>query len=180
MSPHDLVEKLIRSLRFETDLVGRLAEALRLRRTAWIAVRPSQLEEPLQQLEALTREIAAAGAARDELLQQIAALLPLPPTVGGQPRELSCSRLGDHLPKPLAAQLRHAAGAAKQAAGKLRTELLVGDRLLQFTQRAHEGLLRSVLVAAAPRGTTPPGYDRGGRRRGGVPIGAGSLIDGRL
>jgi len=181
MSLHDQVERLGRSLLFAGSLMQKLGDALRARRTAWLVVRPSDLEQPLAQLDRLVQEIAAAAQARDALLEHLGRQLGLST---GPAAELDIGKLVAALPPALAAPLRRAATQATAQADKLRLEVAVGDRLLQFSRRAHEGFLQRLLHSSRQIGAGASGYGRDGRAKNGALVGAGNtagnLIDGRL
>ncbi len=174
MSAPDQAERLIRSLRFTTNLLRQLEQGLRQRRTAWISARPSELEAPATDLEALANELRAEEQRRGELIAGLEQLLPLPGALPGRELKITVSLIAPHLPAPLGHRLRAAAAEATAAAAAVRTETALGGRLLDFSRRAHDSWLRGV----AAEQHAPTAYDRNARRIGGA--GAGNLVDGRL
>jgi hypothetical protein len=174
MSLPEHTEDLLRSLHATTALLQELEQALRERRLIWVAARPRELREPLQDLDHIARELHAEAGRRDRALQALAALLPLPAPRPGCDLNVTVRMLAQHLPRVPAQRLQAAAAAAVAAARAVRVETALGGRLLQFAQRAHESWLPHVCNSAKG----PVAYDRRARKAQAAPRGA--LIDGRL
>jgi hypothetical protein len=172
-------ERLVRSLLASGESLQKLQRGLAERRTAWVAARPSALA-PAAALEELAQELAAEEGRRGELLAEIRGLMPGRPGVAAEDLHVNVSRLCALVPPALAARLQQAAAAATAASRLVRAELALGARLLQFSRRAHEGLLAGIGRARDDVG----GYDRGARRVHGALVGrpcaTGTLVDGRM
>lgn len=178
MSPHDLAERLIRSLERTAQLLTTMERGLKARRLQWAGARPDDLLQPVLELEQCAQELRAEEDRRGGLLTQIAAALPLPaPRPDGSLR-VTVGRIAPHLAAAQARRLVEAATRATGLARGVRVETAMGTRLLEFARRAHDG----VLGAVAGRERGPAAYDRNARRvRGALPNAtAGNLIDGRL
>lgn len=178
---HALADVLRRSFAASADLLRSMHEALAARRTSWIAARPSTLAEPAEKLQQAAERLAEEERSRADLLQRIAALLPgaaPAPAIGR--RHVNVTQVAAALPREAAARLRQAADDATAAARRVRIELALGERLLQFTQRSQETVLHGIASQTADVG----GYDRGARRVHGPLVGGrattGTLIDGRM
>ncbi len=180
MSCNELAVQLEHSFRATTSLLRRLLQGLQGRRTTWASARPSTLQ-PSPELEQVAVELAAEEKARAGLLTQIAAQLTLPPGVTAADLHLNVTRIAAVLPQALGRSLRAAADDATSAAKTVRVEITLGERLLRFTQQAHDSLLGQ-LAAQAQKPNAVATYDRNARSRAGLGAGvpAGKLIDGRI
>ena len=175
-------DRIATSLRLSAALLQQLHDGLLRRRTAWIAARPSTLQEPAQALEHLARELAAESARLHELLAQAQQALPAP-LARARDLHVDVSLLASHLPAAAAAPLRQAAAAATDAARRVRVEQTLGERLLRFTRHTQDSLLADVAATLCTTAVDLGGYDRSARRVAGVfgPAAVpGSLIDGRI
>jgi hypothetical protein len=182
MSLSEVADRIAESLRSSAALLHQLHDGLVRRRTAWIAARPDALQEPAQALERVVRELQAEAARREELLEQARRALPQLPGPGRQ--HVDTTVLCRHLPPAAAARLQQQSRRSTEAANAVRVELALGERLLRFTARAHEGLLAQLSGTLAQAVDDVGGYDRTARRlptalRGGSSV-TGSLIDGRM
>jgi hypothetical protein len=177
MSLHELADQLTRSFQLTAALLQQLLTGMTRRRTAWISARPSTLAEPVAALETLSQQIAAEEQRRTALIARIAPLLPVLPGVAAERRHVNASIVAAALPSGPALRLRQAAGNAASQARELRREIALGERLLQFSARAHDALLQGLTGAARADG---PVYDRSARRAAAGGPGVGSLVDGRL
>ena len=77
MSFSDDTRALDASFRTTQQLLERLLQAMRTRRSAWISARPSTLQ-PTPELEQLTQELAREETRRDALVTQLREALPQP------------------------------------------------------------------------------------------------------
>ncbi|MGE3173673.1 MAG: hypothetical protein AB7O97_13700 [Planctomycetota bacterium] len=183
MSLPEIAENVTRSLQTSAELLARMRDGLVRRRTAWIAARPGTLAEPARALDEHAAALRAEDERRAELLQRARDLLPAPAGAAGR-RHLDASALAAHLAPAPAARLQQAARAAADVARAVRTELAMGERLLRFSQRAHDQLLAGVSAAAAAAAGDVGGYDRTARRVAHAmktaPGASGNLIDGRM
>ena len=170
MSFSDWTAELERSFRRTCSLLQQLYDGLRARRTALVSARASVLT-PSPELESLTQEAAREENVRNELLERIRRVLPAPHGVEQAHHHLNVTRIAAALPAATATSLRAAADEARRLAKAVRGEVTLGQRLLQFSQRARLG------------GVPTPedrksGYDRMARS---VRVGAaGALVDGRI
>jgi len=175
MSLHDATERLIRCLEATTSHLQRLQDAMSTRRQAWVAIRPSEMEQSVSELETIAAECADLAHRRVEILEQIATHLGRPESQG-----LRITTIAARLPRTLAMRLRRAADAAARGAMSLRAEGALGQKLLEFSQRSQESMFRTML---APPADAPRGYDRNARlvsgHLGDRPA-AGSILDGKL
>ncbi len=171
MSFSDWTNALEQSFHRTCELLTRLLDGLKARRSAWVSARANVLT-PSSELEALTQDVAREENARNELLTQIRRVLPAPLGSDAHHLHLNVTRIAAALPAAAARSLRDAADHARDLAKAVRGEVTVGQRLLQFSQRARIGGL--------PAAATPSrnGYDRQARcLRAGS---AGALVDGRI
>ena len=184
MSLVDLTERLARSLSVSADLMSKLHDGLVARRTSWVSARPSSVEEPVQALEELAAKISAEQQQQQTLLATAAQSLPNPNKVRAERRSINVSLICRHLPKDAAQRLNAASQKAVSAARLVRTEQALGDRLLRFSQKAHDGLLHNVAQNIGTTNDDVGGYDMQARRVHGTLVGSapttGSLIDGRM
>lgn len=183
MSLVEIAEALVRSMRHSTTLMQRLAQGLRDRRTQWISARPSALREPSEALERVTAELQQEDARRDELLARASAAFPARAGAAG-PLHVNVSLLAAHLPSALASRLKQVANESTGAAKLVRRELALGERLLRFTQHAHEALLDGVHEKVLRTKDDVGAYDRNARRvqtaLPGTGPAPGTLVDGRI
>lgn len=180
MSLLDLGARVERSLRRSAGLLQELLDGLARRRGTWLSARPHEV--PADGLDRLAAELAAEQDQRSGLLGAAAELLPAGPAARHSRQVLA--GLGRALPPAPAARLREASAAAAAAAHRLRVELALGERLLQFAQRAHDGLLGGIARDLGARCDDVGGYDHRARRVRGPLVGGapptGNLIDGRM
>lgn len=183
MSLPELADSLVRSLRTSTALLQRLAQGLRDRRTQWISARPSVLAEPVDALESLTAQLTEEDGRRDAIVGRIRAAFPARLGAAG-PLHVNASLLKDHVGTATADRLQKAARESTEAAAAVRREIALGQRLLRFTQHAHEALLDGVGECIARTKDDVGSYDRNARRvqaalprTGSMP---GSIVDGRI
>lgn len=183
MSLVEIAEALAGSMRTSTSLLQRLAQGLRDRRTQWISARPSALREPADALESLSQELQQEDRRREELLAKARAAFPARAGASG-PLHVNVTLLKQHLPPAVAARLDKAASASTAAAKSVRRELALGQRLLRFTQQAHEALLDGVGENLARTKDDVGSYDRNARRvqtaLPGTGPAPGTLVDGRI
>lgn len=183
MSLVEIAEALARSMRQSSTLLQHLAKGLRDRRTQWISARPSALREPAESLEELTNQLQQEDRRREELLAKARAAFPARPYASG-PLHVDVSLLKQHLPPAVAGRLEQAANASTTAAKAVRRELALGQRLLRFTQHAHETLLDGVGENVARTRDDVGSYDRNARRMQtalpGTGPAPGTLVDGRM
>lgn len=184
MSLVDLTERLARSLNLSADLMAKLHEGLVEKRTCWVSARPSAVEAPVQLLEDLAAQISAEKQQQEAWLAEAADSLPNPGHLPAERRRVNVSVLCRHLPDTVARRLSEASKRAVTAAHEVRTEQALGDRLLRFSQRAHDGLLQNVAQNLGTANDDVGGYDVQARRVHGTLVGTapttGSLIDGRM
>lgn len=185
MSPFDLTalaDRITSSLRLTATLLQKLHDGLRARRTAWIAARPSTMQEPAEALAQLAKDLAAESARLQEHYAAAKELLPYT-AAERQHLHVDASLIAQHLPPTTAARLRQAAGLATDGARRVRVEHALGERLLRFSQHTHESLMANVAHALTNKALDVGGYDRSARRvadslrAGATP---GSLVDGRM
>ena len=175
-----LAAQLEDSFRTTTALLKKMLVGLQGRRMHWASARPSTLQ-PSAELEQLAGAIAAATQARAGLLTQIAAQLTLPPGMAVPDLHVNVTRIAAVLPMAQGRSLRRAADEATAVAATVRVEVTLGERLLRFTQHAHDGLLGQ-LAAQSAQPDAAAGYDRSARLRAGLGarFTASKLIDGRI
>jgi hypothetical protein len=178
----EVSDRIVTSLRLSAALLQQLHDGMVRRRTAWIAARPSTLQEPARALEHLARELGAESARLRELMAQAQQTLPAP-LAHARDLHVDASLLAGHLPAAAAARLRQAAAAATEAARRVRVEQALGERLLRFTQHMQDNLLANIAATLTTTAVDLGGYDRSARRVAGAfgPAATpGSLIDGRI
>lgn len=184
MSLADLADRFGRSLLFTTGLLQQLETGLKQRRLNWISAKPSEIAEPAEALDRLSQEIAAAEALQQQLLQDIAAELPPQAVLPGKSLHINATRIAAALPAVAGARLKHQAAQAIKAAKAVRVEIGLGNRLVQFSQQAHESMVQKLVRVAHPMAGGAHGYDRRARSvQGGLlssTAPTGSLVDGRL
>ena len=176
MSLTELANTLERSFRTSSDLLTELQRGLEQRRSAWISARPDTIT-PSADLEQLAARLATEDEVRNTLVAEVAELLP---TRGSKPTDLrvNVSRIAAALPRAAADSLRRAAADATRKARAVRTELALGRRLLEFSQRTHEGLLGE--LSAQPPAGSAKAYDRSANRRPVAGPASATIIDGRM
>ena len=159
MSKRELAAQLASVLEAETEALIELERAMRERRTAYVALRPSEVEAGVAALEQHADECRELAAKREQLQAQLG------------------TRLADivaALPPSLARRVENAAANLRDAAGRLRVENGVGARLLEFSRRAQESMLLSLYADS-----TTSGYDRHAQAvRHGAP--RGTFVTGTL
>lgn len=184
MSLPDLAARIAASLDRTTGHLQELLAALRSHRRDWVAARPRAVATAVDDLGRHHPALDAEAQQRDRLFDEAAALLPPVRGRPGTARHRNVSAIAAHLPAPLAARLRTAAARATAAAREIRIETALGSRLLDFSQRVHDGLVRELGLVAARTRDDVGGYDRAARRVHGTLLGrdtgAGTLIDGRM
>lgn len=175
-------ERIADSLRTSAALLQTLYDGLVRRRTAWIAARPSALQEPAVAMGQVAQELAAESGRLRELFA--AAKQRLPAALATSPNlHLDASLLARHLPPSAAARLDQARRLATDAARRVRVEHALGERLLRFSQHTHESLMSRVAETLSTTALDVGGYDRAARRIAsaiGTGTAPGSLIDGRM
>lgn len=167
MSVRDAVVRLTRALDDEARALFRLRELLERGRLAFVALKPSELEQALAALAPDAERAQQAAARRRDAFAAAVTLLGLtaPATLG----ELAAAAPADQR-----AALQRAADAAKAAAGALRVETGVGARLLEFSRGSQEAMFRDLLEATRPRS-----YDRNARSTTG-PAATGRIVSGSI
>lgn len=169
MSQHELIDRLVTSFDEEASGLERLVAAMRGSRTAWLALRPSDLEEAVERLRRLADHAMEMGSRRS------AALCAVGSSLGLEPRSI-LRRPDPRIPRPAADRICRAAGRAVSAAEALRRENGMGNRLLEFSRLSQEGMFHSI---AGTRESHTRGYDRHARAIV-QPAARGSFVDGRL
>ena len=168
MSPelHDLTRRLLEVLSRQTDRLGRLADTLAKHRTSFVALRAADLLEGLDGPSGLVEELQDIEQERHEINAALA------PALGLEPTDIRVSRLVEMLPPRLANELSAVAAGMDSAARRVRTETLVGNRLLQLSEQTNAGILTALVDAGQ---TTTYGKDA--RQSGGMDR-SGSLVSG--
>lgn len=179
MSFSDRTSQLERSFRTTSSLLRELLQGLQARRVAWGSARASVVV-PSPELEKLAQDLAREESLRSDLIAQIRRMLPAPPGADAASLHVNVTRIAAAMPTATARSLREAADEATALAKSVRVEVTLGQRLLQFSQRAHQSLL-----AAANRKPPVGGaavYDRNARadRTGGARGERGVIVDGRM
>lgn len=169
MSRHDLVNRLIALLEAEADGLEKLCLAMKKSRTAWLALRPNELQSAMDQLQRLADHSAEMEGERQAVVQELEGALRLP-------QGMNVSRLRPHLARPDAERLEHAARRASKAAASVRGESGMGARLLDFSRQSQESMFHSV---ARLHESQARSYDHTAKSVVCVAT-SGSLIDGRL
>ncbi len=165
----DLVDQLIALLEEQAAGLEGLHKAMEGSRTAWLALRPTELQSAVDQLQKTANRTAKIEEQRQAVLQQIQETM-------GIRQPASVSRLSSQLPKSLGNRLRGVAGRATRAAEAVRKESGLGARLLDFSHQSQESMFRSI---AREQESQAQSYDRSARpvvHRDGV----GAFVDGRL
>lgn len=174
--------RLTQSFTTTCDLLQQLLQEMQARRAAWGSARPRTIE-PSPQLESLAQQLAGEENERTRLLDAIRRVLPIPAGATAVELHVNVTRIAGALPTVAARALREAADRATALAKAVRVEVTLGQRLLRFTQRAHQSLLGE-LGTGASVAVGMAGYDRNARIRKGIGAGsasaAGRLVDGRL
>lgn len=169
MSRHNLVDHLILLLEAEADGLEKLHVAMKNSRTAWLALRPSELETAVDQLQRLADHSAEIEDKRRAVVQKLEEALCIP-------QGANVSRLSSHLPRPDAERLKNAARRASKAAGSVRGENGMGTRLLDFSRQSQESMFHSI---ATLNESQVRSYDHTARTVVHAAT-SGSLVDGRL
>ncbi len=179
----EIAARLTASLDKSSALLAEMAAGLRSRRSHWISSRPSTLAEPSVSLGELGQRLEVEQQAQQALSSEAASLFPALTSAAGS-RRVRVKELCAQLPAPAASRLRRASDKATAAGKAVRRELALGERLLRFSQTAHENLIENVSLAAAQQRDDVGSYDRNARRlqaalprTGSAP---GSLVDGRI
>ena len=177
MSFSDRTHRLEQSFRSTATLLREMLEGLKARRVAWGSVRPKALE-PSPELERLAQQLAGEEELRVQLLRELRRMLPAPAGADAASMHVNVTRIAAAMPTAAAQSLRAAADEATQLAKAVRVEVTLGQRLLQFTQRAQDSLLAGIHGAT----NGPAVYDRHARadRRARAAGGGGALVDGRI
>lgn len=176
----DRTDRLAHSFRLTTELLTKLLDGLKQRRTHWASAVASTLA-PSPQLEQVSRDLALEEQGRAALLAEILAELPAVPHLDPADLHVNISRICKVLPTRPSLELRRAADDATRLAKQVRVEVALGERLLRFTQRANDNLLTA--LQGGEHTGLPSGYDRNARSRAGLGLGsvdAGKLVDGRI
>jgi hypothetical protein len=169
MSRHELADHLISSLENEAISLEKLLRGMQESRTAWLALRPTELSDAIQRLGRLADHTIEMEAKRQAVLQELESVLGLNPGS-------SFRQLGSHVSSPVADRLHRVAGRAIAAAEALRRENGMGTRLLEFSRLSQEGMFNSIAGAQESHARS---YDRNARAVV-QPAASGSFIDGRL
>lgn len=173
----ELTATLERSFRTTHGLLEELVAGLRDRRSAWVSARPDTIA-PSDDLEGLAKRLAAEDEARRVLVEELARSLPGHPGVAATATRVNVTRIVAALPAAIGARLRQVADAATKLACEVRTELALGRRLLEFSQRTHDGLVTE--LSAQPHSGAPRGYDRTATARPAAGPASATIIDGRM
>lgn len=169
MSRHELADHLIRSLEDEATSLEKLLRGMQESRTAWLALRPTELSDAIERLGRLADHTIQMEAKRQAVLRELESVLGLEPGTNFR-------QLGSQVPKPIADRLQRVAGRARAAAEALRLENGMGTRLLEFSRLSQEGMFHSIAGAQESHARS---YDRNARAVV-QPAASGSFIDGRL
>ena len=167
MSRHDSVRALERALELEATALDALHEAMVAQREAFAALRPATVPQSLTALDPLVGRVEARAAQRERAAVELAKQL-------GLADNITVSGLGAALPSQQNAALATSALRAKRAAGRVRVESCVSERLLAAARDARETVIRSlgadgeavVLYDRAARAV--PGANHGALVRGTV------------
>ena len=116
----DSISGLLEDTATAAELLEELAETMDRGRTAYLALRPRELEESLEPMTAIEGRLRQAAAARERRLVEIRALL------GGR-GELRLSEIEEVAPADLAERLREARERLAGAARRVRVETLPGE-----------------------------------------------------
>ncbi len=177
----DRAAQLEQSFHRTINLLEQLLTGMQQRRASWASAVPSTIA-PSAELEQVSRALAIEELSRGELLAKVLTDLPAVPHVDKADLHVNISRICQALPTRSALELRRAADTATRLAKQVRIEVALGERLLRFSQRAHEDMLTSLTGGKQQEGL-PSGYDRNARSRAGLGLGAagaGNLVDGRI
>ncbi|MBX3463707.1 MAG: hypothetical protein KF830_11080 [Planctomycetes bacterium] len=183
MSFPDLCARLEQSFDATAGLLGEMLQGLQARRAAW-SRGAADAVVPSPGLEQVAQQLAREEALRADLLADIRRVLPAPLGAAAAAMHVNVTRIAAALPTAAARSLRAAADRATAQAKAVRVEVTLGQRLLQFAQRAHAGLLAG---AAGDAGATGAGagaavYDRHARTApaSGPRRERGAIVDGRI
>lgn len=181
MIPMSLTEQcmqLERSLVRSQAILQEMLQQLLERRLHWASARPQQLR-PSEQLEQLAEKLAAEENEQRNLLQRMSPSVSDGMGVRSGELHLNVSRLAAKLPTNQARSLKAAAAGTTKLAGAIRTEVMLGERLLRFTLDAQDRLFGE-LAAASSKLASHCGYDHRARARTGQPGSSARLVDGRV
>lgn len=165
-----LTAQIIADVEHTADLLFRLAGAMERCRTAYVSLRPSEMENalgPMLEIEARLRE---ATARREARLVRLRALL-------GGAGPLTLSELERVVPPRHARRVRRARERLTGAVGSLRVEAAVGGRLLELAATAFDEMVRSLLGQDSRRS---PAYDHRARLVQSRRDAGGALVSGTL
>ncbi len=149
-----LVSNLTELLSRQEKELHSLTDTLQDQRKLFVSSRTEDLEAANEKLEVAAKRCLELEHQRLEHVQEIATFLGLP-----SPR-VTARKIAAALKHPSSGRLVSQAERTKTAAERLRVESKVGESLLAWSARCHEGLMRSVAEALSPKSTT---YDNGGK-----------------
>lgn len=153
MSLRDRVEQLIRCLERSADELTELGAKMREQRAAFSSLSSGKLEGAVAALQELADRARKHDAERETIVADLESALGI-----GAP--FVVSRILPRLPRDLARRLDDARNRAKKAAMDLRTEAVVGQRLLEFGASIQETLMKRFLKL---QDVETRGYDRNAR-----------------
>ena len=121
-----LAERLIQTLERSADCLHGLHRAMESNRTAWLALRPKELEDAVRDMSGFAERNRALDRERDGLLEELRGRLQLSGdiTITGLQRHLVGNRLNS-VTRSIGAETR------------------LGERLLQNSQRAQVGAFQT-------------------------------------
>lgn len=165
-----LVDRVVADVERVGDLLVELAAAMERCRTAYVSLRPSELEAaigPMLEIEARLRE---AAAAREPRLVRLRAAL-------GGAGPVTLSEIERAASPRLAGRVREVRERLAEAVARVRVEAAVGGRLLELAGTAFDEMVRS-LVGEEAGGAHA--YDRRARVVSRPARGQGAFVTGTL
>jgi len=169
---------LERSLERTAGILREMLRQLEERRLRWASARPQEIRPP-ESLEQLAEKLAGEEVQQRSLLERMAPTVGL--TLGVRPAELhlNVSKLAALLQSTQARSLKAAAAETTKLSTAIRTEVMLGERLLHFTRDAQDRLFGQ-LASEGAAGAGVQGYDHRARARVGPSPNSARLVDGRI
>ncbi|MFQ5506875.1 MAG: hypothetical protein ACE5F1_19050 [Planctomycetota bacterium] len=162
----DLVHDLARVLREQEGEVAAITQALREERRSFVSYRSGDIQSAQSRIEERASRCLTLDEERSAILKSMAEILGVPPTT------LTAARIAACVTGNGGAGLKDQARRTRRAAEALQIETRLGNRLLEWSARCHEGLIYRLAEALDP----PRTYERSGRQmKEGQRIG---LVDG--
>lgn len=178
MSLTETCNLLERSLDRTGEILREMLQQLQQRRLSWASARPQELR-PSAQLEQLADQLTQEAAQQRSLLERMSPAVGA--ALGVHPDELhtNITKLAAMLPPAQARSLKASAASSTKLAAAIRTEVMLGERLLRFTRDAQDQMFAQ-LAGETMASKNLHSYDHRARALPGQPGNKPRLVDGRV